>query len=224
MTSKKYYPIIFQGFFEPLLIILRHFVKNCKKQAKKPNVVQASTYDNGYSCTCVLIIGAIVESFIQRLIMLEGIEDQISRGLHYCDVFKKVYPDENDFHQKMIELSIVRDSVSHNFMYDMEISKDFNIEKLERYNWSGFSGRYKNNVNSDALTTTTQQLNVLPTRIHVADVAKSIKIMTELLNFLHGKDARFGDFSNIGYQKIDNEFVSIEDELNNFLEEEKDFY
>jgi len=80
---------------------------------RNPNEVQASTLENGYSCSIIVMCGLMIESAIARVKFDQDIEDPKS-ALQYV----KVYFPEYERFDELEELFVIRDAIVHNHIWE----------------------------------------------------------------------------------------------------------
>jgi len=156
---------------------------------KGPNDVQASSTENGYSASVIILTMLLVESAIARTQYIRG-DKPAKKPL---DFVRAAYPNSG-FVDLLEELFVVRDVIAHNhvweaqYLWDDQVGMKLVFAALE----SGYGDKKFKRV-IDHVNRKTRQLgiNLFPTRICREDARVVLKTAVKFLLFLENKNRRY---------------------------------
>ena len=149
---------------------------------------QVSDYENGYSSSICLLSVAIIESFINRIkhFSRSKFKYEKSNLKFFLEHFKN-----QDLHEKITELYILRDSIIHNHLWSISNSFDKNNNEIKIYHKLikiyGNDIKFKLCVNRKKRKTKLLSLNIVPIKIGKNDAKIVLKTLNEFLLFLESK-------------------------------------
>jgi hypothetical protein len=192
--SEEHISIIGTSYLYPIATLLED-LKSLKQMGN--NELQASSYENGYAVSIIVLTILLLESIVARVKLHKAHESMNSRSP--VEFIQTAYP-ESGFENKIIELFIIRDVIVHNHIWKAEFTSDSQGEMARVGNpklQSGYGDRkYKNKTDSFIQKTKLLQLNVYPTRICYSDVLIVLRATVEFLLFLEKEERNYIYLSN----------------------------
>jgi hypothetical protein len=192
--SEGHISIIGTSYLYPITTLL----ENLKSlEPKGNNELQASSYENGYAVSIIVLTVLLLESIVARVKLHKVHESMNSRSP--VEFIRIAYP-ESGFENKITELFVMRDVIVHNHVWEAEFTSDSQGEMVTVGNpklQSEYGDKkYKNATDSFIRKTQLLRLNVYPTRICYSDVLIVLKTAVEFLLFLEKEDRNYIYLSN----------------------------
>jgi hypothetical protein len=188
----------------------------------KNNDVKTSDPENGYSVSIILLLVAMLESYVMRVRYFNRDQIPIEKSRVFA-YLKRLYPDPDfalDAHLK--EVFVVRDIITHNHLWEVNylLSEDSGMKLVDasREHASGDS-KYEHVADSTSNRTKALGLNVLPPKIDRSDVSKVFDVVWDTLLFLEHKNRNQCYVSHL-YVKVQGQhrlFGDLRNDLRNAL-------
>ena len=163
---------------------------------KGPNEVQASSPENGYSVSIIVLAVLLIESFVNRA---QYLLPKTSKPKNPYKFVESHYPDSG-WVEKIRELSVLRDLIAHNHIWEATYGWGEEIDmKLVKtpIKQTGYGdGKFDDVVDLDSRLTKSLKLNVFPTKINYLDVKIVLKTTVDFLLFLESQDLRIVNISS----------------------------
>lgn len=186
-TPEEYVSVLALSYLHPISSLLEALES---LDLKGPNEVQASSLENGYAVSIIILAVLLLESAILRTQYIRG-ERPSKKPV--VDFVRSAYP-VTGLADDLEELFVVRDVIAHNHLWETQFVWDEQAGmKLVSTKLREGSGDKKFNKVLNPKERKTRQLgvNLFPTRICRADAAIVLKKVMEFLLFLEGKDRRY---------------------------------
>ncbi len=197
--KEEYLSVIGSNWLHPIAKLLEELNK-CK--LGKGNAVQVSVIENGYSVAIIVSTVLMVESYLNRMISIINYEKGKKCTIKTRDSFREYFGPSKTA-DKLDELFVIRDAISHNHIWEANISWNINgklefIEppKLEDNKFYG-NRKYRTVINEEERTTKLLRLNLFPTKIGREDAINVIINSFEVLSSIEKKDRRYCYISHI---------------------------
>jgi hypothetical protein len=150
--------------------------------------VQTSSHENGYCASLVLLLVAMLESYVMRVRYINRDRFSIKR-ISVVEYLRQLYSDyqrENE----LIEIFVVRDVIAHNHLWEIDFawSEDSVMTFLQAEKESTAGDKKYKKVVNEQKRTNALELNILPTKVDRTDVFKVFDIVWETLIFLESKN------------------------------------
>lgn len=149
----------------------------------------SSMHENGYSSALVILLVAVIESYTARLRFVRRSEG-ISGNMSTPDLLEQYFPDLPTKNE-LIEVFLIRNTLSHNHIWHLEVSNFNNVGalKLATPQELGFqtNKNYERVVNTEARTTHILGLNINPTSVDRHDVCKVFSVTWRTLKFMNAQ-------------------------------------
>jgi hypothetical protein len=137
----------------------------------------------GYSAATILLLVAMLESYVSRLRHVAALEGVTIKERLAIDVIKAVFP-QLSFSKSLNEVYVLRDLLIHNHLWNV----DLRLGGRGGLTWVGGAKhlaygdkKYKDRVNIATCRTKALKLHVMPTRVDRSDVAKCFVIVWRVL-------------------------------------------
>lgn len=200
--------IVGTSYFQPITDLIGNLLES---KVPVANSAQTSCRENGYSVSLIVLLVAVLESFVCRLRFLRKTE--ITRSLSIPDLLLDLFPDLPN-RDCLVEVFLLRNIIVHNHVWHLDVTdtemhcaptlgtpEDFKFHTNKHYNEV---------VDFDTRRTRQLSLNANPTAVDRNDVKCVFEVIWDTLlfmnnkNFSHtplagqsvrfrGKFARFGD-------------------------------
>lgn len=194
-----YVPIIGHSYLQPIGDLWSHLLDG---KTISPNSVQTNSATNGYSVSLILLTIAYLESAISRTkyVMFDrGIASK-SVCKKSCHDFFRMCFENHELADKMEELYVVRDAITHAHVWDSSLKKGIgDMEFLKSPKLvKALSGDPKFDRCVDTTTRKTRilGLNVFPTRIWTSDAGKVFKVVYDILKVIENADRSYWYFTH----------------------------
>jgi hypothetical protein len=155
-----------------------------------PNELQASSLENGYSASIIILTALLVESAISRTQYIRG-DNAPQKPVKFVRV---VYPDSG-FAETIEELFVVRDVIAHSHLWEAQFQWD-EISGIKLVSTpllrDGYGDeKFRRVIDVSSRTTRKLGVNVFPTRISRTDAVIILKTAVDFLLFLENEDRRY---------------------------------
>jgi hypothetical protein len=185
-SPEKQVSILGSSYFQPITNLIEHWLK---RPPHLSNAVQSGYYESGYAASVILLLVAMLESYIVRLryVQRTKVPNSMRSAL---DVLLHLYPGLK--HKSAItEVYVLRDAIFHNHLWEIE------------YSWSGAptmvlhgaakapafgDKKYNARVNPKTRRTKALKLSIVPTRVNRVDARRVFETVWKTLLFLESKD------------------------------------
>jgi hypothetical protein len=177
--------IVGSSFFQPITDLLARLMGQPKPASSE---VQTSSHENGYCASLVLLLVAMLESYVMRVRYINRDRFSIKR-ISVVEYLRQLYSDyqrENE----LIEIFVVRDVIAHNHLWEIDFawSEDSVMTFLQAEKESTAGDKKYKKVVNEQKRTNALELNILPTKVDRTDVFKVFDIVWETLIFLESKN------------------------------------
>jgi hypothetical protein len=186
-SSDQLVTIVGSSYFQPITDLTARLLGRPKPTSNEVNEVQTSSHENGYCASLVLLLVAMLESYVMRVRYINRDRFPIKR-ISVVDYLLQLYPDYQR-RDELIEVFVVRDVIAHNHLWEIDFSwSEESAMTLLRADKESTAGdtKYKKVVDEQRKTKTLG-LNILPTKVDRTDVFKVFDIVWETLMFLEKK-------------------------------------
>ncbi len=180
--SQGYISVIGPNYLYPICRLLEVM----QTLDSKPNEVQTSQLDNGYSASIIVLSVLLLESMINRTQYVRG-EKPPNKPV---DFIRSTFPDSG-FADKVEELFVTRDVIAHNhlwetrFVWDDQAGMRLISTQLE----TGYGDKkFERVIDLKERKTKNLGINLFPTRICRQDAITVLKMVFEVLSFLENQD------------------------------------
>ena len=208
--------IVGSSYFQPITDLLARLMSQQKSASSE---VQTSSHENGYCASLVLLLVAMLESYVMRVRYINRDRFSIKR-ISVVEYLRQLYSDYQRWNE-LIEIFVVRDVIAHNHLWEIDFawSEDsvMTLLQAEKESTAG-DKKYKKVVNEQKRTNALD-LNILPTKVDRTDVFKVFDIVWETLIFLETKNRNQCYVSHL-YIRFNGQtrlFGELRDELRNAL-------
>jgi hypothetical protein len=208
--------IVGSSYFQPIIDLLGRLMGQPKPASSE---VQTSSHENGYCASLVLLLVAMLESYVMRVRYINRDRFPIKR-ISVVDYLRQLYSDYQRWNE-LIEIFVVRDVIAHNHLWEIDFAWSeesvMTLLQAEKESTAG-DKKYKKVVNEQKRTNALD-LNILPTKIERTDVLKVFDIVWETLIFLESKNRNQCYVSHL-YVRFNGQtrlFGELRDELRNAL-------
>ena len=215
-SSNQVVTIVGSSYFQPITDLIARLMGSAKPASSE---VKTSSHENGYCASLVLLLIAMLESYVMRVRYINRDRSPIKR-ISVVDYLLQLYPDYQR-RNELIEVFVVRDVIAHNHLWEIDFSwteeSEMTLLQAEKESTAG-DDKYKKVVDEQRRTKTLS-LNVVPTKVDRTDVFKVFDIVWETLMFLEKKNRNQCYVSNI-VVRINAQtrlFGEVRDELRNVL-------
>ena len=186
MTTDQYVSILGSRYQQPISDLLE---KWSKKNRHPSNAVQSPYFECGYATSIILLLAAMLESYVVRMRYVQKIA--ISKKYRSAiDVLFFVYPTFRK-QKSLTEVFVIRDLVFHNHLWELEYIAESNpsmvLKHSEKHPDFG-DKKYRDRVNLKTKRTKALGLSVIPTRVNIIDARKVFSTVVSALEFLETQD------------------------------------
>ncbi len=184
--KKDYISVIGPRYFQPIADLIEKMLisSDCN--------TEVSHRENGYAVSIVILLVALLESFISRLYFCR--KEEINPGINVPDLIITLFPDYPD-QVKLQEVFIVRNSMIHNHIWHIEVAQSSDETEISTQTLQtpkDFKRNVKANfdilINRDTQKTIKLQLNACPTSVNRNDVLLVFEVVWNTLNFMNKKN------------------------------------
>jgi hypothetical protein len=187
-SSDQLVTIVGSSYFQPITDLIARLLGRPKPTSNEVNEVQTSPLENGYCTSLVLLLVAMLESYVMRVRYINRDRFSIKR-ISVVNYLLQLYPDyqrENE----LIEVFVVRNVIAHNHLWEIGFSwseeSAMTLLHAEKEPTAGDTN-YEKVVDEQSKKTKTLGLTILPTKVDRTDVFKVFDIVWETLMFLEKK-------------------------------------
>lgn len=196
LTPEGHISIIGTSYLHPITSLIETLKP---LEPKGINDLQASSYENGYAVSIIVLTVFLIESIVARTKKLQSFHISITNSRSPLDFIRTAYPGSG-FESKIEELFVVRDVIAHNHVWEAPFTSDsqgkMRVICAPALQAGYGDKKYRNVLDSRTQKTQLLQINVYPTRICYSDVLIALKTAVEFLLFLEKKDRNYIYLSN----------------------------
>jgi hypothetical protein len=188
---QEYVSIIGFSYLDPIVRLIEELES---LGSKGPNEVQASSIENGYSASVVILTVLLLESAIARTQYIQG-NKPANKPL---DFVCAIYPNSG-FVDALEELFVVRDVIAHNHVWEAQYLWDdqVGLRLVSAALESGYGDKkFRRVIDQTNRKTRYLGINLFPTRICREDARVVLRTVVEFLLFLENEDRRYVYISN----------------------------
>lgn len=216
-TREKLVTVLGSAYFQPIADLIERLVRS---KPPRPNRVQSSHDESGYSAACVLLLVAMFESYTSRVRFAQaGIVQDSDRSA--IDIVVSVLPRLR--HKKALQdVYVLRDLLMHSHLWEVE------------YEWGGpvpmvfkdatlhaayGDKKFQKRVNMQTHRTKALGLSAFPSRVDRRDLLKVFETLWKTL-ILFEKQSRFQCYVShlhVRYKGKSVLFSSLQQELKSAL-------
>ena len=154
--------IVGSSFFQPITDLLARLMGQPKPASSD---VQTSSHENGYCASLVLLLVAMLESYVMRVRYINRDRFSIKR-ISVVEYLRQLYSDyqrENE----LIEIFVVRDVIAHNHLWEIDFawSEDSVMTFLQAEKESTAGDKKYKKVVNEQKRTNALELSILPTKV-----------------------------------------------------------
>jgi hypothetical protein len=171
-------------------------------EIKKKNSVQTSPLENGYSVAIIILTVLMLESYLNRLKIAKIDEGKDLSNINIRQIFRSFFKNE-EIANKLDELFVIRDTISHNHVWQANITWDKNgslvfVSNPELIGDNIYGNKlYRKVINTKTRTSKLLKLNLFPTKIGKDDSIKVIINAYEILKFIENENKQYCYISHI---------------------------
>lgn len=184
--KEKQVSIVGSSYFQPITDLIGRLLKH---KYPGPNAVQSGYFENGYAVSIVLLLVAMLESYIVRLRYVHN-SQVLLKIRNPIKVLLKLFP-RFRLKKALTDVYVLRDSVFHNHLWEIEYSWHSSppmIFKNATKSQAFGDSKYVDRVNLKTRRTKALNLHVVPTRVDRRDALKVFNTIWKTLIFLESKD------------------------------------
>ena len=185
-ANHDYVSIIGTSYLSPIATLLDALQA---RGPKGPNEVQASSFENGYSASIIILTVMLLESCIARTQYIR----QESPPRKPLDFARATFPGAHNS-GAIEELFVVRDVIAHSHVWEARIqhSEDAGMRLVLAQLREGYGdAKFRRVLDPDTRTTRLLGLNLFPTRICAQDAVTVLKVAVDFLVSLEQEDRRY---------------------------------
>lgn len=184
--KEKQVSIVGSSYFQPIADLVDKLLKHPKHA---PNAVQSGFYENGYAVSIILLLVAMLESYIVRVRYIHNsmVPAKIRQAI---EILIKVYPTFR-LKKSLTDIYVLRDSIFHNHLWEIEYSWHSSPSMIlhsASKNPAFGDIKYAHRVNLKTRRTKALNLHVVPTRVDRRDAYKVFITVWKTLLYLESKD------------------------------------
>lgn len=184
--KEKQVSIVGSSYFQPITDLVRNLLKH---KYPGPNAVQSGYFESGYAVSIVLLLVAMLESYIVRLRYVHS--SKVSpKTRNPIKVLLRLYP-KFRLKKALTDIYVLRDSIFHNHLWEIEYSWHSTpcmIFKNASMNKAFGDNKFVDRVNLKTRRTKALNLHVIPTRVDRRDALQVFDTVWKTLIFLESKD------------------------------------
>lgn len=185
-TKDSQVSILGASYFDPIADLLDRWLS---RPSHRPNAVQSGYYEHGYAASVILLLVAMLESYVVRMryIQRPAVPQKLRTAI---DVLLHVYPRLR--HRKALtDVYVARDAIFHNHLWEIEYSWGSSPSMVLHgaVKDPAFGDtKYLARVNTNTRRTKALGISVIPTRVDRRDVKKVFQTVWKTLLFLEQKN------------------------------------
>jgi hypothetical protein len=178
--------ILGSSYFEPIADLLDRWLS---RPSHKPNAVQSGYYEHGYAASVILLLVAMLESYVVRVRYIQRpvVPVKLRTAI---DVLLYLYPRLR--HRKALtDVYVARDAIFHNHLWEIEYSWGRSPSMILHgaVKDPAFGDtKYSVRVNPNTRRTKALGISVVPTRVDRRDVKKVFQTVWKTLLFLEHRN------------------------------------
>lgn len=194
---EKIVTIIGSSYFQPMADLLDRWLA---RRRPRPNAAQAGYYENGYAASFIVLLVAVLESYVAR-IRLRRKAALPSDPASIPNLLLHVFHDLPN-HDELLEVFVVRNAIIHNHLWEIDFSPGKSspmvVRQATRDLADGKTSSYKKCVIERLRRTKKLRLTVNPIRVDRKDAAKVFRVIWDSLLFIESKDLDLCSVSKLG--------------------------
>jgi len=217
IDPQGYVSVIGMSSFQPLLSLVEVLES---REANEPNVVQASAWENGYSCSIVVLSVLLLESAINRTHYLRERQGKFQAVEYFTGLVSDpaISPPDPDLAVHVAEVFALRDAVVHNHLWESKIFEDddFSLKFAARPRLIPGYGRSRMpEVKNYAGRSHCLKLNLIPSKIWRREAYIVLKTVGRALKKLESMDRNYFYFSfrSFKFRGRNMRFLDVLDEI-----------
>jgi hypothetical protein len=208
--------IVGSSYFQPITDLLARLMGQSKPAS---NEVQTNSHENGYCTSLVLLLVAMLESYVMRVRYFNRDRFPIEK-ISVVQYLRRLYSDYQRWNE-LIEIFVLRDVIAHNHLWEIDFvwSEESVMTLLQAEKESTAGDKKYEKVVNEQKRTNALDLNIFPTKVDRTDVSKVFDIVWETLIFLESKNRNQCYVSHL-YVRFNGQtrlFGELRDELRNTL-------
>jgi len=157
--------------------------------------IRKSMTEQGYSCSIILQVAVIIESFTNRIRYFSKTTYRNKKRMGRIQIgalefLKRYFKKETDLLNKIEEIFILRDAIAHNHLWTINYNYDKDFSEAKTYHrLLKIYGdkKFKDNICRKTRTTKILGLNVVPIKMSKEDVKISFGVLKEFCDLLERK-------------------------------------
>lgn len=191
--TSGYLSVLSYNLLHPIVTLWEELLA---KRPKGPGIVQASTYENGYSTAICTLLAVFIESLFARTKSIMLLREANHKGLksRSPEFFEDICTDSK-LVAHVREVFVLRDVIVHNHIWDCDIvdtpgGMDFsNAPTLVDLSFG--DRKYQETIDSDTRRSKKLDLNLFPTRVCADDCKKVLRTAHSVAKHLEGLDRNY---------------------------------
>ncbi len=196
-THNTLITVIGSSYFQPMADLLERWLA---RRRPRPNAAQADYYENGYAASFVVLLVAVLESYVAR-IRFRRKTALPSDPASIPNLLLHVFSDLPN-HDELLEVFVVRNAIIHNHLWEIDFSPGKSspmiVRQATRAPADGKTSSYKKCVIERLRRTKKLRLTVNPIRVDRKDAAKVFRVIWDTLLFIQSKDLDLCSVSQVG--------------------------
>lgn len=207
--------VIASAYFQPIADLVQNLLL---REPGGPFPGGSGVRENGYAASTVVLLVAMLESFVSRLRFVRRSEG-VAGGQSTPDLLAEYFP-ELPTKEDLVEVFLLRNVVVHNHIWHLDVSTyEAELRAISTPQELGFqTNRHYADV-VDVLTRLTRKLglNVNPTAVDRRDVLKVFRVVWTTLEFMNSKNYGHTPLGGrtVGFFQQHRQFDEIIGELEN---------
>ena len=196
-SRERIVTVIGSSYFQPMADLLDRWLA---RRRPRPNATQAGYYENGYAASFIVLLVAMLESYVARIRFRRKAAlppDPAS----IPNLLLHVFPDIPN-HDELLEVFVVRNAIIHNHLWEIDFSPGRTypmvVRQATRDPADGTTTSYKNCVSEKLRRTKKLRLTVNPIRVDRKDAANVFRVIWDTLLFIESKDLDLCSVSQLG--------------------------
>ncbi|MBF6651122.1 hypothetical protein [Methylobacter sp. BlB1] len=185
-SSDDVVTVVGTAYFQPIADLLQNLLR---REPGGPFPGGSGVHENGYAASIVVLLVAMLESFVSRLRFVRNSEF-LAGGSNTPDLLEKYFsdlPTKDD----LVEVFLLRNVVIHNHIWHLDVSNyEAELQTKSTPQDLGFQTQkhYADVVDMEARRTRRLCLNVNPTAVDRRDVLAVFRVVWKTLEFMNKKD------------------------------------
>jgi hypothetical protein len=206
--------VVGSSYLQPIADLLERLLKRPVSGAGPSGV---SGYENGYSASIVVLLVALLESYVARLRFVRRTEN-IPGHLSTSELLAKFFP-ALPTREHLVEVLLVRNVLAHNHIWHLDVSEfeELGAPTLATPQELGFqtNKHYEQVVDIGSRKTCLLRLNVSPTSVDRSDVRKVFDVVWKTLEFMQAQNYGHTPLagSTVGFRMKRRQFAELLKEI-----------